>query len=127
MKRIWIAAIVVIIGLVLLYLYLYKGHRDIGSEDATAILGSTEIVSQFSKDQEKATTDYLNKVVVVSGDVTDIDASGITLNDAVYAILLDTGLTNEISMNSNLKVKGRCIGYDELLEIVKLDQCILLK
>ena len=36
-------------------------------------------------------------------------------------------IVNKININDSIVVKGRCIGYDELLEEIKLDQCSIVK
>jgi len=57
----------------------------------------------------------------VKGVVTKIKWSYLTLNDKIYC-KFEKELPKNV-LNTNLKVKGRCIGFDELLEQVKLDQC----
>lgn len=34
---------------------------------------------------------------------------------------------SELKANNPISVKGRCIGYDDLLEEIKLDQCSIVK
>jgi hypothetical protein len=34
---------------------------------------------------------------------------------------------NDFKNGDIVVIKGRCIGYDDLFEIVKLDQCIIIK
>ena len=66
---------------------------------------------------------FLNQTVAVSGLVTFIDDNSITLDDALVAQFA-TGHTAQL--NQQLTLKGRCIGYDDLFELVVLDQSTMM-
>jgi hypothetical protein len=66
---------------------------------------------------------FLNQTVAVSGMVTFIDDHSITLDDALVAQFA-TGHTAQL--NQQLTLKGRCIGYDDLFEVVVLDQSTMM-
>ena len=36
-------------------------------------------------------------------------------------------LIDDELLNNDVTIKGRCIGYDDLLEELKMDQCIIIK
>jgi len=115
-----IVAFITVIGVVG-YKYLYQDHREIDSEDVVAALTSESISEIFKHD---AANDLLNATVSVKGVISEVDGRIITLDDMVTC-----SFTSEISgfnIGDTLTVKGRCIGYDDLFELVKLDQCSLL-
>lgn len=127
-KRILILlGVVLVIGFVLGYLYIYQDHRDIESEEAAYVLNAVDLAKAFSEDAEKASEKFLNETLQIDGEITEIEVKGLTLNAVVYAtfdtILDDTKHT----LNEKIKLKGRCIGYDELLEVVKLDQVVIIQ
>ena len=110
----------------LVYKYIYKGHRDIQSEEAAFTMEAKAFASEFSKNQEEASKKYLNQTVVVTGQITEVEDEGVTLGETVYAAL-NTTSASSLKTGDQIKLKGRCIGYDELLEVVRLDQCAIIE
>ena len=119
---------ILIIALLILsisYKLVYKKHRDIAKEKASFELTSEAFINEFNDNEKIASERYLNKVILIGGTVSEIDKHGITVDQAVYA-KYDQEIELTITKDSKVKIKGRCIGYDELLETVKLDQCTLI-
>ena len=56
--------------------------------------------------------------------VTFIEDNSITLNDVLVA-QFESSPT--VTIDQQLTLKGRCIGYDDLFEVVVLDQSIILE
>ena len=69
--------------------------------------------------------EWQDKIVVVSGEVTNIDEKGIMLSSKIYCQLKQVTDLQKINPSNNISLKGRIIGYDDLLEELKLDQCII--
>ncbi|WP_243473242.1 OB-fold putative lipoprotein [Winogradskyella sp. MH6] len=127
MKRNWIALIIVlIITTVIGYNYVYQDHRDIESEQTEFTMSSVEINQLFSKNPTSAEQKFLNKTIEVSGLITDINSNDITIDDTVFC-QFSNNLEPSLNKNEKVKIKGRVIGYDDLLEQVKLDQCSINK
>ena len=79
---------------------------------------------EFAKNTELATSKYLNKAIEITGKVTAVENSLVTLNGKISCLLQ----TNEkVDLNTSIVIKGRVTGYDDLLEELKLDQCIIIK
>lgn len=104
------------------YKYMYQDHRDISSEAAKVDVATEDLLQMF---KESETPDVLNSTVQVTGTVTETDANSITLDNNVQCSF-DT-VVQEVQINDKLTIKGRCIGYDDLFEIVKLDQSSIIK
>ncbi len=120
----------IILGLVVLvaggiYIYMYKPHRDIQSEAAAFTISASSIAKEFSDDANIAVDKYLNKTITIKGTVSEMEETGITLENTVYC-MFDQKVEN-IKKGTTLSLKGRCIGYDELLELIKIDQCTILE
>ncbi len=127
MKRNWIALIIVlIITTVIGYNYVYQDHRDIENEQTEFSMSSVEINQLFSKNPTSAEQKFLNKTIEVSGLITDINSNDITIDDTVFC-QFSNNLETSLNKNEKVKIKGRVIGYDDLLEQVKLDQCSINK
>ncbi|MDX8553537.1 hypothetical protein MK851_07870 [Tenacibaculum sp. 1B UA] len=54
--------------------------------------------------------------------MTSIDDNGFTLNDNTFCQLENTEEVSKITLGKTLEIKARMIGYDDLLEQLKLGQ-----
>ena len=123
-KKIFFLTVVVAVLLAIaIYFYVYKGHRNIGAEDAQFELSVTELHGQFNANGAVANSKYLDKTIQVRGTITSIDSSThtIVLDEKLSAALQDSTFKG-ISLHKAIQVKGRFIGYDDLLEELKIDQ-----
>lgn len=112
-----LAFILILIG----YTYVYKADRNISEEQPKFKIASALLKQELNANQVNVINKYLNETVEISGLATQIEMNTIILDNFVSA-QLDT-LHTSINIGDALIVKGRVIGYDELLEELKLDQC----
>ena len=121
MKKIVISSLVLILMLFLGYKYLYHEHRDIATEKAVYSVTVNQILKEFVADETKANAKYLDKSITVKGKITTIDSvtNSVVLDEKVFVLF--TNSTN-VKLNENIVVQGRLIGYDSLLEEIKIDQ-----
>lgn len=124
MRKYWILIAIVIIAIVG-YNYLYKDHRNIESEKVQFSLTAQQIHSEFKNDIDLSQDKYLNKTMEISGLVSEKNETEITIDDKVFCQFSKKITKQGIQPNSKITVKGRFIGYDDLLEQIKLDQCII--
>lgn len=120
-KYIYVSIIILALSLIVAYNYIYKEHRNISEEKAAFTLTSIEFIKEYNNDIELATKKFLDKTIQVSGTITEIDKDNFTLDNAVVCYA-DSIVLERIKKNLRIEVKGRSIGYDELLELIKLDQ-----
>jgi len=99
-------------------------HRDITQEETTASLNASEIHKQFSTNEAASLKLYLDKVLEISGTITDLETNAIVLEDKIQVGLINNNVSSN-QIGNNITIKGRCVGYDELLEMVKIDQATL--
>jgi hypothetical protein len=78
----------------------------------------------LSKVQENA-AEWQDKVVIISGKITSLDDKGFILSSSIYCQLKESSKVSTLSPEKEISLKGRVIGYDDLLEELKLDQCII--
>nr|WP_314838723.1 hypothetical protein [uncultured Flavobacterium sp.] len=112
-------------GIYFYYGFLFKEARDIESERPTVSTSATNLMNEYNSNQEKSDSLYLNKTIEVTGKVTKETDSVVVLDSIVFCLFIKKK-RNKL-LNSRLSVKGKCIGYDELFQEVKLDQCIINK
>ena len=117
--------IFLVIFIAVLFIYTQKPHRNIGNEKADYEIESKMFLNEFRTNETNASSKFLDQTIIVSGKVTEININFLTLDDKIYCKFVSDIPTS--ILNTNLNVKGRCIGYDELLGQVKLDQCSFKK
>lgn len=125
-KKYLIAILVVLVIAYAGYNYLYQDHRDIKTETPDFIVTSKNLSKEFANNANTAEQKYLNKTIQIEGNATEINTNDITIDDVVFCAF-DIPIEEKIILNSAVKVKGRVIGYDDLLEQVKIDQTTLIK
>ena len=111
-----IVALVLVVGAYSGYRYLYKDHRDITEEQAVFKGTAQELQQKFANGEGD---ELLNQTVTVMGTISQMENGSITLDDKVQCVFAKLP---KAAQGANIKVKGRCIGYDDLFEVVKLDQ-----
>ena len=126
-KKFKIVAILLVVLIIGLFSYNYvmtSGGRDLEKETSEFSVSATAIFGDFSANAEMATKKYLNKAVEITGKVTNITENVITLDGKVSCQLQ---VSEQVNLDSQVKIKGRVTGYDDLLEELKLDQCLIVK
>lgn len=127
-KKVIILCVIVLAILAAFFVYDYtfnSEHRDIANEEATIALSAKEMYSDFQNDEASATTKYLDKVIAVEGEITAIEINDITLNDQIQANF-NAEQISKAKEGNLITIKGRCVGYDDLLEMVKIDQATII-
>lgn len=116
----------VLIGILLLATLGYKitfdtKHRVIAEEQVDYVLTAKDLQANFTIDEQEAVGLYLDRVLQLSGQVTEVEEASVVLDDRVQINFLEA-VANSFQPGQELTVKGRCVGYDELLLQVKIDQ-----
>lgn len=124
--RIFLAAAVLCISaaFVAYYYVMHGGARNISKEDTAFVVTSSHISSEFASDPEMANKKYLEKAIVVSGTVSAISGNDVTLDRTV---ICSFGKRTSLKIGSPATVKGRVVGFDDLMGEVRVDQCTEIK
>ncbi len=111
----------------LAYSYIYKSHRDISSESVIAVT-SAQLLSEFKLDETAANQKYLDKAIEVEGKITQVDTKEFffVLDGKLFAVFQKKDF-KVVNMSSPIVLKGRLIGYDNLLEEFKMDNCVIVE
>lgn len=120
-----IVVLISIVGIIFAYNCLYPDHRSISEESVSYTLDAESIFNEFKADYNLAKSKYLDQTIVVSGVISSVNAGNITISNKIYC-QFET-LNSDLKVNMPISVKGRCIGFDDLLEEIKLDQCSIIK
>jgi hypothetical protein len=120
-----LALSVTLIGFIVYNYIFHSTHRNIAIEKANIILFANDLHSNFLNDESLATANYLDKVIETRGNISSIEKNGVVLNNRIQ-VSFNTEVKSKLIDGASLIIKGRCVGYDELLEMVKIDQAIVI-
>ena len=115
---------VLLIGISINYVF-HGGARDLATEEAEFTISSKDIIDEFSLDVAKANLKYSDKAISISGKVTAVSDSIVTIDNTIICNfkIPDSNIKN----NQSINVKGRLVGFDDLMGELKLDQCSINK
>ena len=127
-KKISIGLMVVIVLIFGVYNYIYQDHRNISSEEANYSVSVASLINELHINDSLTLKKYRDKTIELSGKITTIDKStnSIVVDEKMNAVLTDS-IPKNIKINQSIKIKGRFIDYDDLLEEFKMDQVSILK
>lgn len=118
----------ILILLFVAYRYVYKDHRDISTEDALVVLSVAQLKDQFAANPSETTTKLLDQTIVIYGKVS---ASDLKTKNLLVDDLIDVTLTNDsetLPKDGDIaRIKGRYVGFDDLLEQHKIVDAIIIK
>ncbi len=125
-KKILLGILILLIAIIVIYRYTYQDHRNISSEKATYTLTIAVLEKEFAANDSLASAKYQDQTIALSAQITEVDFENkaVILNQKLYAVF--DSLPKNIIPGKTLKIKGRFLGYDELLEEFKMDQCTIV-
>lgn len=125
-RRLLIGFISVLIILVSVYLYImYGGKRNLANEKSIYTITTQDLSKEYIANIDASNTKYLEKAVAVTGKVVGINGNQVQLENAVVCNF--NTLEKTIKVDDLVTIKGRIVGYDDLMEEIKLDQCFIDK
>jgi len=129
-KIILIVVILIVSGyftlpLVKEYMVNNLGKRDVKSETAAFTLKTKDIIAEFTANADAANKKYLEKPVAISGVVSSVKDKEVIVDGTVNCGF--TAADASIKNGQSITIKGRVVGYDDLLGELKLDQCSINK
>ena len=126
MKKIALALLAIILLGIGGYYYMthFYGVKDYSAATAEFSLTNDAVKSEFVANETIATKKFVNKAVSVTGTVIENTGSNINFNGVSCKM---SSPNPEIKKGDQVKIQGRLVGYDSLLEEVQLDQCSVTK
>lgn len=121
-SKIIIGCLLLTVSVCFFYNYLYQDHRNIQQEATEISIPAPDLVTFFKENKSEK---VLNKTIEVTGLITDINPKSLTLDNKVQCSFEFE--VDNFKLNQSIQIKGRCIGFDELFEIVKMDQSLIIK
>ena len=117
-----------IIGFTIIYFTYNKPHKDFNKAPSQFTIESKKLISFYQNNSEDANTKYLDKIILITGTITDLEENIIILDNGIVCTLDPSQkIDDQIYMGSKISIKGRCIGYDDLLEEIRVDHSFVTK
>lgn len=115
---------IVLIGFAGYRYIMHGGERNLSTEDAVFTVTSKSILNEFVTNTEVANKKYLEKAVAITGTITQNNQKDITIDNSIICSLKNPDAT--LKKDQQITVKGRVVGYDDLMGELKLDQCFVI-
>jgi uncharacterized membrane protein len=103
---------------------MHGGARDLSTEDAIFTVSSKGIAQEFTNNIELSNKKYLEKAVEVKGIITAVNNKEVVIDNSIICNL--KAPNSSLKVNQPITVKGRVVGYDDLMGELKLDQCFVI-
>ncbi len=106
---------------IFVYYQFNKPHRDFSAEEAAYTLGAEELVNAYQQDPSLSDSLYVDQLVAVSGEISEIKENALLLSPGIYLSLDSTQSIEALSVGQQISLIGRVLSYDPLFEEVKMD------
>jgi len=114
-----------IVGAWAIWYVFYKPHRDVSAEKPKYELTS-QVLSDAFKSDTSAMSKYVDQALLVEGPVTQVEDNRVSLGNIICTF--DSTQTVKISSlksGDNVKVQGRLTTYNDLMEEIIMDNCVI--
>lgn len=130
-KYIWYILIAVLLGGAYGY---YEYNRPVGSlegANADVVLEASALLKAFETNEESANTQYLDKVIEVSGSISKIEEEGekksiyLSTGNEMSSVICEMELgtpSDGLAVGGKVTVKGKCTGY--LMDVVLVQSVV---
>lgn len=115
---------IVVIGIIAFAGFNYVMHggaRNLSTEETAFAVSSKSIANEFATNIGASNKKYLEKAIAITGTVTKITGNEVIIDNSIICNLKD--LDSSIKKDQVITLKGRVVGYDDLMGELKLDQC----
>jgi hypothetical protein len=113
-----------LLGFVAYNYVMHGGERNLNSETTDFKVTSKAISAEFAADIDASNKKYLEKAIAISGTITAATATEITIDNTIICTFKTPNTS--VKKNQSATIKGRVVGYDDLMGELRLDQCFLI-
>lgn len=122
-KKLLYSIVLLVLGFYLVYNYIiYKPHKVVAKVKSEYIGNASDLLDSV---KQNGIQPWLNKIVTLQGTVSSKDDFGVVLNGTIYCQFKKQSKITTINLEQTISLKGQIIGYDDLLEELKLNYCII--
>jgi len=106
---------------IFVYYQFNKPHRDFSSEKAAYSLSASDLVKTYLEEPALSDSLYVDKLVAVTGEISELKENAVLLLPGVYLSLDSTQTLGRMVIGQNITLVGRVLSFDPLFEEVKMD------
>lgn len=131
----WIVLVGVVVGAASVYYVFNMPHRNISKEKAVYTLEAKQLISEFKKDEDSATKKYLDKTILVKGEIKSIrtlnnhgmvfsledEMEGVSCSVDSADVVINALKIAQFVKGSTGSFKGRCSG---MLMDIQVINCV---
>ena len=111
-----------------IYFIWNKPHKNYFNAPVDIYIEGTKLNEYYQNDLMDANLKFLDKILLVSGPVTKLNSRLVIIGDNIVCSLDSSHvLDTSIKLYDEISVRGRCIGYDDLFEEVRIDHCFIMQ
>jgi hypothetical protein len=124
-KKIILTVLLITVFGVFGYCYIwYGGARNVSAEDAVFNVSSKSIIAEYDADIDKSNAKYLEKAISINGIVSKTNPKQVIIDNTIVCDLKESD--SSIKEGQQVTLKGRVVGYDDLMGEIKLDECSVI-
>ena len=112
---------IIILAIAGYYYVMHGGARNVSNEETAFTISSKNISDEFATNVDASNKKYLDKAIAITGIVTNVNGKEVILDNSIICNLKEVDAT--IQKDQKVTLKGRLVGYDDLMGEIKLDQC----
>lgn len=116
-------SITVLLG-VGLFLYIDRAPRTTHEQDTQYKLQSIMLKELLEEEGEAGLDSLINTIVELEGVCTSKTDSTLILEDWIF--IQTTEKLEQVALDQKVRVKGKCVGYDDLLQELKITQAYIV-
>jgi hypothetical protein len=114
-----------IVGSWAIWYVFYKPHRDVSTEKPAFELSSQALSDAFKSDQGTLAK-YVDKAILIGGAVTSVEGKHVSLGNIVCSLdSLNAIKASTLKTGDQVKIQGRLTSYNDLMEEITLDNCVI--
>jgi len=131
----WIFLIGIVVGVSALYYVFNMPRRDVSKEKALYTLDAKQLISDFKKDESAATAKYIDKAIMVKGEIKSIrtldnhsmvfsledEMEGVSCTIDSADVVANASKLAPLTKGSTGTFKGRCSG---MLMDIQVINCV---
>lgn len=126
-KKILLAVVLtgLVVGAWTVWYVFYKPHRNVASEKPAYTMTIQGLTDAFKSDAA-ATAKYIDKAILLEGPVSAVEGTHLSFGNIICN--MDSAQLNNVkklAVGQTVKVQGRLTTYNDLMEEILLDQCVL--
>lgn len=122
-KSLFILALILVVAVIVIYQVVTKPTPSLVDEVVLYEVNAVQFYQEFTQNQTGFQQKYINKAIGITGVITSVQDSIIVLNDKIVCIT--NNVPANLSTDQSVRIKGRYIGYDDLFDNLKLNECLL--